>query len=156
MQKFKLTLVREFIGTDYFADCMLDDNSEVPTDITSEGATAAVRDAYMTGFIDAEDLLNPEYTDWCVEALDDSNAASLQAYLTMAEVQVEVGTADNVMAMYPITATERIVMSVAPEQLMVWAAQLRMVADRCDDLAAKAAPQVCFPTSGMVANDARN
>lgn len=156
MQKFKLTLVREFSDTDYFAQSMVNDVGEVSADITSAEATAAVRDAYMTGFIDAEDLLNPEYTDWCVEVLDDSDVPSLQAYLTMAEVQVEVGTADNVMALYPITATERIVMFVAPEQLMVWAAQLRIVADRCDELAAMAAPAACFPSSGMVANDARN
>lgn len=154
--KFKLTLVREFSDTDYFAQSMVNDVGEVPVDITSEEATSAVRDACMTGFIDAEDLLNPEYTDWRVDVLDDSDVPSLQAYLTMAEVQVEVGTADSAMALYPITATERIVMSVAPEQLMVWAAQLRMVADRCDELAAMAAPMICFPPSGIVANDARN
>lgn len=154
--KFKLTLVREFDDSDYFAESMVNAVGEIEDHITNDEATSAVRDAFMTGFIDALDILDPEHTDWRVEVLDDSDAPSLQAYLTMDEVQVEVGTADNAMALYPITATERIIMGVAPKQLMVWAAQLRVVADRCDDLAAMAHPQICFPTAGMVANDAHN
>jgi hypothetical protein len=147
--KFKLTLVREFDDSDYFADSMVNDVGEIDDHIGNDEATSAVRDGFMTGFIDALDILDPEHTDWRVEVLDDGDAPSLQAYLTMDEVQVEVGTADNVMALYPITATERIIMGVAPEQLMVWAAQLRVVADRCDDLAAMAQPQICFPAAGM-------
>ena len=36
-----------------------------------------------------------------------------------------------------------------PEQLTVWAARLRVVAQQLDDLAAEMQPQVCFPTMGM-------
>lgn len=36
-----------------------------------------------------------------------------------------------------------------PEQLVVWAAQLRTVAQQLDDLAQEMQPQICFPTAGM-------
>lgn len=155
--KFKLTLTREFEGTDYFAKSMVNDVGEVPVDITDDEATSAVRDAFMAGYIDADDILDPEYADWRVTVLGEGEFAPiLQLYIEGNAVQAEVGMTDDSIALFGRTDTERIIMSVSPEQLLVWAAQLRIVADRCDELAAMVQPSVCFPTAGMVANDGHN
>lgn len=38
--------------------------------------------------------------------------------------------------------------ALSPEQLTVWSAQLRMVAQQLDDLTEGMQPQICFPTTG--------
>lgn len=157
--KFKLTLVREFDDSDYFADSIVNAVGEIDDHIGNDEATSAVRDAFMTGFIDALDILDPEHTDWRVEVLDDSDADEVASTGQMSGMSLELflestapanvfigdeGDGDNIGWLVPLSAYATDQHDDAPKphppaldskQITVWAAQLRMVAQQLDDLA---------------------
>lgn len=74
---------------------------------------------------------------------------NLQCYISGDQVQTEIGDGDTVLPIPDVWNWAGNIQGLSPEQLTVWAAQLRMVAQQLDDMAQEMQPQICFPTTGM-------
>lgn len=71
---------------------------------------------------------------------------NLQLYISGDSVQTEIGDGSAVLPIPDVWGLASNMKGLSPEQLTVWAAQLRMVAQQLDDMAET------FPTSGREGN----
>ncbi len=84
---------------------------------------------------------------YVIEAFD---APELSIMICLARCEPDIQINDTLTAIpFGDFAESPMLAKFSTEQATVWAAQLRLVAQQLDDLAAEMQPQVCFPTTGM-------
>jgi len=72
---------------------------------------------------------------------------TMQIYLGQGTPDVEFKNSTDFVSLAKF-ANSPLFAELSPEQATVWAAQLRVLACQCDEWAAMAGAQVCFPSSG--------